>query len=206
MDAGTILLLNGLSSAGKSSILKAYQEIAPVPSLDAGIDKFLWMLPWRYLNTSLWGQVFSYTYDANGVIQTVRAEAMGDRIVSGMHHSIAALAQAGNDVIADHVIIKTEWLAECARLFAGLNAYFVAVRCPLDVLEARERSRKDRTLGQARALQEVVHQGCVYDFEVDTSLASAQECAQALYAFVQSGAPPNAFRQLREAQRRLNLA
>jgi len=41
MPPGTIVLLNGVSSSGKTSILKALQGILEEPYLDAGLDKFL---------------------------------------------------------------------------------------------------------------------------------------------------------------------
>ena len=44
---GTIIVLNGASSSGKTSILRAIQRMAPEPYLDAGIDRFIWMLPER---------------------------------------------------------------------------------------------------------------------------------------------------------------
>ncbi|MFP4343184.1 MAG: phosphotransferase-like protein [Anaerolineales bacterium] len=61
------------------------------------------------------------------------------------------------------------------------------MRCPLGVLEERERARKDRTLGQARAQFDVVHAGKIYDMEVDTSLWSAMECAQQTKERVEGG-------------------
>ena len=50
---GTILLLNGTSSSGKTSLVKALQTLLPEPFLDAGLDRFLWMLPKRYLDRPL---------------------------------------------------------------------------------------------------------------------------------------------------------
>jgi chloramphenicol 3-O phosphotransferase len=60
-------------------------------------------------------------------------------------------------------------------LFADLPAYLVGVQCPLEVLEERERSRKNRTLGQARAQYEIIHKHVVYDKQVDTSRLSPAE-------------------------------
>ena len=39
MLPGTIILLNGASSSGKTSILKALQDILEEPYVDAGLDK-----------------------------------------------------------------------------------------------------------------------------------------------------------------------
>ena len=88
-----------------------------------------------------------------------------------------------------------------------MPAYFVAVRCPLDVLEQREQQRQDRTLGQARAQLDLVHAHGVYDLEVDTSLASPEQCAQQVVELLQSGNPPQAFRMLvaRQPARRIEF-
>jgi chloramphenicol 3-O phosphotransferase len=190
MAPGKIIVLNGASSSGKTTILTELQEILPEPYLNAGIDKFIWMLPKRYLDRPLWDDVLGLAD---------RAGTAGHRLFSGMHRAVAALADCGNNVIADHVLVEKSWLCDCARLFATLPAYLVGIRCPLEILEQRERSRKDRTLGQARLQYELVHAHGIYDLEVDTSLLSPGECAEKIMARVQSGDPPRAFSRIMEA-------
>jgi chloramphenicol 3-O phosphotransferase len=187
MTPGTIILLNGASSSGKTSIVAALQDMLDAPFLDAGIDKFIWMLPRRYLNRPLWDEVLGLATQAGPV---------GQMLFSGMHHAIAALARAGNPVIADHVLVEPAWVAECAALFADLPALFVGVHCPLPVLEEREATRRDRTLGQARAQFHWVHAHALYDLEIDTSLADAAACAAQIKQRLIDGPPPTAFRRL----------
>ena len=69
--------------------------------------------------------------------------------------------------MTDHVLAEPAWVQECARLFAGLPALFVGIRCPLEVLEQREKERRDRTLGQAWAQFDLVHAHGMYDLETD---------------------------------------
>jgi chloramphenicol 3-O-phosphotransferase len=57
MGNGTIILINGTSSSGKTSIVHALQELLAEPYLEAGIDKFIFMLPERYLERPLWDDV-----------------------------------------------------------------------------------------------------------------------------------------------------
>lgn len=45
MKADTIIILNGASSSGKSTTLKALQAHFEEPFLDAGLDRFLWNSP-----------------------------------------------------------------------------------------------------------------------------------------------------------------
>lgn len=186
--SGTIIFLNGTTSSGKSSILGHLQTLLGAPFLDAGIDKFIFMLPARYLNErELWDQVLGHA---------AYAGPLGHALFSGMHHAIAALARAGNHILADHVFVESAWVDECATLFHEMPAYLIGVHCPLDVIEERERARGDRTLGQARKQYHLVHTHGVYDFEVDTSLASSEECARRIAEYLSLGVEPAAFRRL----------
>ncbi len=162
------------------------------PYLDAGLDKFLFMLPKPYLNQpALWAQVMEPT----------RSGPVGLRLISGMHQAIAALAGAGNYVVADHVLIDSRWLADASTVFAQRKAYFIGVHCPLEVVEQRERDRGDRTLGQARQQYELVHAHGEYDFTVNTAEATPEECARQIQAFLSGDPEPRAFRQLTEQGR-----
>ncbi len=186
---GTIIVLNGASSSGKTSLVKALQALWDQPLLDAGLDRFLWMLPPRYLDRPLWDDVLG---------RAVEAGATGHHLVLGMHQAIAALSRAGNHVVADHVLVEEVWVAECAALFADLPAYLVGVHCPLPLLLQREQARRDRTPGQAAAQYARVHAHVLYDLEVDTSIHSPEACAEEILERLRHGPPPAAFRQLRQ--------
>lgn len=187
---GTIIFLNGTTSSGKSSILRHLQLMLDGPFLDAGIDKFIWMLPERYLNErELWDLVLGHA---------AYAGPLGRKLFSGMHHAIAALSRAGNHLLADHVLVEPAWVQECAELFHDLPAYLVGIHCPLEVIEQRERERADRTIGQARKQYDRVHAHGIYDFTIDSSRGTPEACARQLYEYVTSGAAPTAFRRLYE--------
>jgi chloramphenicol 3-O phosphotransferase len=199
---GKIIILNGTSSSGKTSLVTALQTLLEEPHLDAGIDKFLWMLPKRYLNEpAYWREVFAYHWPDGGGPEGLVIETgpRGHRLISGMHHAIAMLARTGNNVIADHVLLEPAWVQECAGLFAELPALFVGIHCPLEVVEQRERARGNRTLGQARAQFYRVHRHGLYDFEVDTSKNEPQACALAIKQWLESAPSPTAFKQLKAA-------
>ena len=182
----TIIFINGTSSSGKTSLLKALQAKLTEPYLDMGIDRFIWMLPKRYLDRPLWDDVLG---------KAVQSGPLGLVLFSGMHHAIAAAAKRGLNVIADHVFVEKAWVDECAALFAELNAYLIGLHCPLEVLEQREKDRKDRTLGQAREQFDVIHKYVVYDLELDTSTLTVEECVEKVIERLKT--PPIALQQLR---------
>ena len=182
----TIIFLNGASSSGKTSLLKTLQKQLPEPYLDMGIDRFIWMMPSRYLDRPLWDDVLG---------KAIHSGPLGLILFSGMHHAIAAAAKRGNNIIADHVFVEKAWVDECANLFADMNAYLIGIQCPLEILEQRERDRKDRTLGQARAQFDVIHKYTKYDLELDTSKLTTDECVEKIIARLQS--PPEAFKKSR---------
>ena len=57
---------------------------------------------------------------------------------------------------------------------------WVAVRCDGAVAAGRELARGDRIQGMAVSQAEVVHQGVVYDLEVDTTHTEALACARTI--------------------------
>jgi chloramphenicol 3-O phosphotransferase len=182
----TIIFINGTSSSGKTSLIKTLQEKLQAPYLDMGVDRFIWMLPSRYLDRPLWDDVLG---------KALQSGPVGLTLFSGMHHAIAAAAQCGNNILADHVFVEKTWVDECAGLFTEMNAYLIGLHCPLEVLEQREKDRKDRTLGQARLQFDVIHKFTKYDLELDTSKLTVNECAEKVVERLKT--PPIAFKQLR---------
>ena len=59
-----LILLDGTSSAGKTTLAKAVQDALPTPYLLLGIDTVVFALPRRYVNESaFWSEVYQYRYD-----------------------------------------------------------------------------------------------------------------------------------------------
>lgn len=184
---GKILIINGTSSSGKTSIVKALQDILEEPYMEAGIDKFIWMLPHRYLDRPLWDDVLGLAKQAG---------EFGHQLVIGMHRTAEVLSKTGINVIIDHVLVEETWWQDCVDRFNKLPAYLIGVRCPLEILEGREKARKNRTLGQARLQYDIVHGKGIYDLEVDTAIFTAEDCARTIKERVNSADPPTALKLL----------
>ncbi|MDU8926261.1 AAA family ATPase [Alisedimentitalea sp. MJ-SS2] len=178
-----VVLLNGVGSSGKSSIAKALQNTVSKPFLHVEMDAFLAMMPERYHNHPE-GLSFEQHIE-NGKASTIaKTGVIAERTLTGMRHSVAAMAKAGNNLIVDDVLFgntdtgDAPTLAEYRKLLRPFDFFLVAVFAPLDVLEERERLRGDRVPGLARWQYERVHEQMPYDFEVHTENASPQQCAE----------------------------
>ena len=211
-----IILLNGTGSAGKTSIARALQALFEEPYLHLGMDCFyVEVCPPKYLFRLVEPGAYvegeeararesvlflpSGTGEAGqGAGTAIRLPPFGHRLISSMHHAVAAVAGLGNRVIVDHVLWEPRWLRECLELWRGFSVLFVGVRCPLAVVEARELARADRSAkGVVRWQFERVHAHGLYDLEVDTSVASPLECAERIKRRALEGPGPEAFERLR---------
>jgi chloramphenicol 3-O phosphotransferase len=100
--------------------------------------------------------------------------------MSGMRRAVAAMAEQGNCLVVDDVMLGGGEAEDYRRLLSGFDVHFVGLFAPLDVLEQRERDRGDRVLGLARWQYERAHQGMAYDLEIDTTRLSPSEAAETI--------------------------
>ncbi len=171
-----IILLNGVGSAGKSSIARALQMITAEPFLHVQMDAFIDMLP-QALQDHADGFSYEAAADGDKPSIVIRTGPVGARALRGMRHAIAAMARQGNNLIVDDVLCDGE-MPEYLELLSAFDLHWVGVFAPLEVLEAREIQRADRLPGLARWQYGRVHKGIRYDLEVDTSTLTPLECAR----------------------------
>lgn len=195
MAIGRVIVLNGTSSSGKSTLTRALQARLDGAWLGVGIDTMVFALPKAYLDPPLWREVFRYVEAEPGATAPFRIETgeLGFRLVDGLHRMVASLADAGLSVIVDHVLLEPGWLPDLAARLEGHEVLFVGVICPLEVVVERERSRRDRTIGQAAAQLDVVHRAGGYDVEVDTSVQGPEAAADVIATAIEAGFPARAF-------------
>ncbi len=186
IEGGTVILLNGASSAGKTSLAKCLQAIMDGPYLHVPVDSFAAMAPGP---------------EKVGEPGSPEWQAAFNRLLTGFHRSLAALAGAGNNLIVDHVLVQGVepewWLRECVEALTPFRAYLVGVHCPLAELQRREQARGDRNAGLAEFQWSRVHRHGVYDLEVDTSVLSPEQCALAVKEMVEREGEPQALASLR---------
>lgn len=168
--AGRVVVLNGSSSAGKTSLALALQDRLPETWLVLGVDTLIAMLP-RRLHMVDEG----LTFNADGSVVPGSAFREAQQQWRG---AVATLVRDGANVIVDEVLLRGgEEQAEWQVALDGLAVTWVAVRCDPGVAEARELARGDRFLGMARHQSAVVHVGVDYDLEVDTTAMTPEDAA-----------------------------
>ena len=170
-----VIVLNGTSSAGKSTLASALQAgLADVGEcwIVMGLDDFFGKLPWAWVTYgdhvgAHADQGIAFTMVDGGVER--RVGPVGERMLAAYRGSVAAVARAGINVIVDEVLLSAADLKAWQVQLDGLEVMWVAVTADLDVVEQRERDRDDRMIGLARSQHSVVHRHAVYDVRVDTA-------------------------------------
>lgn len=167
-----VIFLNGPSSSGKTSLARALQSRAGIPLLHASLDTFTDMYRWEAISDPEERKACH----ANGV--------------SNFHAVLRLLAAGPHAIVIDHVLERPAWREAAQAALSGRHVHFVAVRCPLDVLIAREKARPDRHPGMAAWQFDRVHQGMHYDVEVDTSVETPESGADRILAFIRQSDRP----------------
>lgn len=166
-----VIILNGGSSSGKTSIATCLQDILTMSWLRLGVDDFIDALPPRLLTSDT-----GITFGAGG---SVRPGPEFRRLEAAWMRGVAAMVHAGAHVIIDEVFLSgVEGCNRWQAALAGLEVLWIGVHCDPTVAAERERARSDRVTGMAETQAQMVHVGVIYDLEVDTSVDSPLACAQ----------------------------
>jgi len=187
---GRVVVINGTSSAGKTTLAETFQEARAADGecwVIFGIDDFMPRLPRRWVAIDAWSGSLArdgVRLERDGDRARFRIGALGRRILTAYRHSIAAIAGAGLNVVVDDVSIEEEEWDEWCVALAGLDPVWVALRCDVDVAARREAARGDRAQGLVRGLVDIVHRFPAYDLELDSTAASAADLATQLAAYL----------------------
>ncbi|WP_018148002.1 chloramphenicol phosphotransferase CPT family protein [Henriciella marina] len=174
-----VVILNGTSSAGKTTLARAIQRLAAGPVLRVSMDDFLEMMPPRFANDA---EAFSFRLvpDAEPSEVEIGTGSYGAALMRGMRASVAALADQGLDLVVDDVMLGAGDQHHYREVLATHTVTFVAVRCALETAEQRERERGDRDIGMARWQFSRVHAGRDYDLEVSSDEVSPDDGARVI--------------------------
>ncbi|MFD1986864.1 chloramphenicol phosphotransferase CPT family protein [Mesorhizobium newzealandense] len=201
--AGQIIILNGAPRSGKTSIVQAIQENFDGVWINLGVDVYEQATPPRY-RPGIGLRPGGERPDLDGLVP---------QFYAALYESIAAHSRLGLNVVVDvghHDAYSKplDCLVDCARRLTGLPVLLVGVRCPIEIIMERRAasvtgrgyvtgSPDDPIPLPVRLWQEEVHRPGVYDLEVDTSLLSPVQCADAIRRRLEQGiARPSAIEHL----------
>ncbi|NLB79190.1 MAG: AAA family ATPase [Clostridiaceae bacterium] len=164
MQRGKIVLINGVSSSGKTTLSKVLQARFP--------DQYF-LLPGDILN-EISPQKNSRSHD-------VRFTADPKPVMSAFFGCVKAFADNGLNVIVETIFTNDVHFAldNCLSVFPDCNysVLFVHVSCPLEELRRREKERGDRKIGWGESLLPKLDPQDTYDITVDTFKETIEECA-----------------------------
>jgi chloramphenicol 3-O phosphotransferase len=192
-----IILLNGASSAGKSSIAQELQIMFDELFLSMGCDKFMSMVPANiqmHTINDMW--TWNKSYNAHGELMKLNVGQRGKTYILAMYECIELMAHRGFNIIVDDVCLDIDLLKHIATTLSSCDVYFIGVYCQLPVLEERERLRGNRVIHSARGQYEIVNHCYEYDTMVDTTETSAHDCALHIKTFIDKNPKPKAFKRL----------
>lgn len=173
-----VIVLNGGSSSGKSSIARELQEVLPAPWLTFGVDSFIEALPPSLRN----GGAIEIRPDGQIMVRAV-FRTLEAAWIAG----VAAMVRAGARLILDEAFLgAAESQARWRDGLRGLTVLWAGVHCAPEVAARREAGRAGRTAGMAEKQADLVHVGVCYDVEVDTTGTGAHEAALVIAARVVS--------------------
>jgi len=155
---GNIIILNGTSSSGKTTLARAFQAKNRDVYLLCTLDMFWDMTPHKIPAGS--------HHFPNMKLALIK--------------SVKALAETGHNVIVDIIFCGNKTYQELNKELKGLNVKIIKVECPIEELNKRELARGDRKIGLASSQFKSVHEGVIYDLTISTLTSSSERCAKKL--------------------------
>jgi chloramphenicol 3-O phosphotransferase len=181
MEKGRIIFLNGVSSAGKTTLAKTLQDRLSEPFYVLANDMFT---------------------DEPCVLDkfvNIDMDATYQRALMGMYFAVKGFSDAGINVIVDDVLLIEDGydrLKHCVELLYDYPILFVHVICPVDELRRREEERKNRWVGMGESQLAILTPQDTYDITVDTYNNLKEDCADKIIEFMNNTKDFSAFRIL----------
>lgn len=175
------VVLNGGSSAGKTSIARCLQDrLMPDPWLTFAVDDLITALP-----PSAIGHESVITFNPDGI---VGIGPTFDRLEANWIDGLTAMARAGTGIILDELFLdgRTSQRRLRSRL-AGLDILWVGVHCDPEVARVRAATRPNRNADTAASRAYAVHAGVTYEIDVDTTEMGSGVCADLVAERIAAG-------------------
>lgn len=162
MNKGKIIFLNGVTSAGKTSIVEALQDRDDAFFYVVANDLFQEMVGEKFLRENYWKYL--------------------SEVIIMMYHTAKLYSDMGKNVLIDGILVEREEIKphyqQLLEILKDNPLDIVEVYCPLEICRARNIARGDRYENQSQEQHELMAQGIQYSMRVDTSVLSSVECAE----------------------------
>ena len=162
MEKGRIVFLNGVTSAGKTSIVEAIQARDDVFFYVVANDLFQEMVGEKYLREDYWKYL--------------------SEVIILMYYTAKLYSDMGKNVLIDGILVERNEIKphyqQLLEILKDNPLDIVEVFCPLDICRKRNVARVDRYENQSNEQYELMANNIKYRLRVDTSLHSSDECAE----------------------------
>lgn len=162
MDKGRIIFLNGVTSAGKTSIVEALQNQEEIFFYVVANDLFQEMVGENYLRKNYWKYL--------------------SEVIIMMYHTARLYSDMGKNVLIDGILVEREELRPHYRQLLDIlkdhPLDIVEVYCPLEICRQCNIIRGDRYETQSQEQYALMAENINYRTRVDTSIYSPEECAK----------------------------
>lgn len=163
MKKGKVIYLNGVTSSGKTSIVRALRERGDVS--------------FYYLSDDIFEDcIIDVEYGAPGYWEAL-AEA-----VFLMYRTAKLFRDQGKTVVIDSMLLErpefAPHYAQMLEIFGDTPPLVVEVACPLEICRQRNLLRADRLELQSREQAAVMARNVSYALRLDTQRLSPEACAE----------------------------
>lgn len=168
MEKGMIVVLNGVSSSGKSTLAKELTKLLP--------------------------NFFAFSIDDYDLVIEKMEDREKQRLIPieteyFYYKNVAMFSDRGVNLILDQILHDHTTLQNFYDILKSYPILLVGVHCQKEDLKQREESRGDRNIGQAISQLTFVHKNETYDIVVNTSTQTINECAKEIVVRLNSELP-----------------
>lgn len=203
---GHLIILNGGSSAGKTTLVENFQNYAfehhQILYLTLGIDSAFSIFPKNifspYLKKIRKEMMFDLVNQGTkeNPYPVFEHTEKAHQYVKSRYLAIKQFLDQGFDVICDEQMWHYPWVESLKEVFKDNCIYLVKVFANEAILRAREANRGDRAENLYLSSSEISHKYMHYDLEVDASNNNYQKNVKLIWEFIKENKNPKAIGKL----------
>lgn len=193
--APQLIVINGTSSTGKTTLARATQAAWPTPMIYLGLDAWITMT----LAEKYWEQAtclsaiktdafvrqgthfLAPNTEANpSAWPQIASGPLSDAAVFAMHDTALNFLTTGISVILDCVLLKAAWREDLLQKMQTQQRCFIHMHAAEAILAEREQARGNRMANVFRSLLPIVHRDLHYDLMIDSGVQTTPEAVIAI--------------------------